>query len=54
VKAAAKVVSFVALVGTIAPPVLFFIGRLDHDATKWWMLVATVAWFAATPFWMDR
>jgi hypothetical protein len=54
VKTLAKVVSLLALVGTIAPPALFFMGHLDHDATKWWMLVATVAWFVATPFWMDR
>jgi hypothetical protein len=54
VKAAARVVSFVSLVGTIAPPVLFFTGQMDLDATKWWMLVATVGWFVATPIWMDR
>jgi len=54
VKTAAKVVSLVALVGTIAPPLLFFAGRIDLDATKQWMLVATVVWFVATPIWMDR
>jgi hypothetical protein len=54
VKAIARVVSFVALVCTIAPAVLFFKGQLDLEATKWWMLVATIAWFAATPIWMDR
>ena len=53
-KTAAKLVSLVALVGTIAPAVLFFTGHMDLDATKWWMLVATVAWFVATPIWMDR
>jgi len=50
----ARLVSFVALVGTILPPALFFAGRIDLDATKWWMLVATGAWFVATPIWMDR
>ncbi len=50
----ARFVSFVALVGTIVPPLLFFAGRVDLDATKAWMLVATVAWFVATPLWMDR
>jgi hypothetical protein len=54
VKTAAKLVSLAALVGTIAPPVLFFTGQVGLDATKLWMLVATVAWFAATPIWMDR
>jgi hypothetical protein len=54
VKKAARLVSLVALVGTILPPVLYFTGHMDLDATKAWMLVAAVAWFAATPVWMDR
>ncbi len=53
-RTSARLVSLVSLVGTILPPVLFFAGRMDLDATKLWMLVATVAWFAATPLWMDR
>jgi hypothetical protein len=54
VKRAAQLVSLLALAGTIAPPVLFFTGHMTLDAVKWWMLVAAVAWFAATPIWMDR
>lgn len=53
-KTAARLVSLVSLVGTILPPALFFMGHMDLNATKWWMLVATIAWFAATPIWMDR
>jgi hypothetical protein len=53
-KTAAKLVSAVALVGTIAPPLLFFAGALELGPMKAWMLAATVAWFAATPLWMDR
>ncbi len=53
-RTAARLVSLVSLVATILPPILFFAGRLDLDATKLWMLVATVTWFAATPIWMDR
>ena len=53
-KHAARLVSLVALAGTILPPVLFFMGQMDLDAMKRWMLVATVAWFTATPVWMDR
>ena len=53
-RAVARLVSWLALAGTILPPVLFFVGRVDLDQTKLWMLVATVAWFAATPVWMDR
>jgi hypothetical protein len=54
VKTAARLVSLVSLVGTILPPVLFFTGHMDLGATKLWMLVATIAWFAATPVWMNR
>ena len=53
-RAFARLISWLALAGTILPPLLFFVDRLDLDQTKLWMLVATVAWFAATPVWMDR
>jgi hypothetical protein len=53
-KAVTRTVSMLALVATIAPPVMFFAGWIDLDTTKLWMLGATVAWFVATPFWMDR
>jgi hypothetical protein len=53
-KRAAQVVSLAALAGTILPPVLFFAGRMDIETMKWAMLAATVAWFAATPLWMEQ
>ena len=53
-KRAAQLVSLAALAGTIVPPVLFFAGRMEIEPMKWAMLVAAVAWFAATPVWMDR
>lgn len=53
-RAFARLVSWLALAGTILPPLLFFVDRMDLDQAKLWMLVATVAWFAATPVWMDR
>jgi hypothetical protein len=53
-KTAARFVSLAALAGTIVPPVLFFFGHIDLDTTKAWMLGAAIAWFAATPIWMDR
>jgi hypothetical protein len=54
VKTTARLVSLVSLVGTIVPPVLYFAGAMTLAATQSWMLVATIAWFAATPVWMDR
>ncbi len=53
-KRAAQLVSLVALVATILPPVLFFAGHMGLDAMKTWMLGAAVAWFVATPVWMQK
>jgi hypothetical protein len=53
-RTALRLVSGVSLVGTILPSLLFFRGSLDLDQVKLWMLVSTVAWFVATPLWMDR
>ncbi len=53
-KSVARMISAVSLVGTILPPVLFFNGSMTLDATRLWMLVATIGWFVATPLWMDR
>jgi hypothetical protein len=50
----ARLVSWVALVGTILPAILFFRDEMTLDRAQLWMLVATAVWFAATPVWMDR
>jgi hypothetical protein len=47
-----KIVSALALAGTIVPPLLYFRGGMELEAMKLWLAAATVAWFAATPFWM--
>jgi hypothetical protein len=54
VRLVARLASLAALIATIVPPVLFFYGHMDLDVAKWWMLVATFAWFVATPIWMDK
>jgi hypothetical protein len=53
-KTAARVVSVAALAATIAPPVLYFTGAMTVESMRAWMLVATAAWFAATPVWMQK
>ena len=50
----ARFVSAVAFAGTIAPSILLLAGAVSPERMKWWMLIATLAWFAATPVWMDR
>jgi hypothetical protein len=49
-----QVVSWAALAATVLPAVLFFRDALGLDETKLWTLAGTLAWFAATPFWMGR
>ena len=49
-----QLISLAALVATIVPPILFLFTHLTLDQTTATMLVATVVWFAVTPFWMGR
>jgi hypothetical protein len=50
---ALQLVSWLALAGIVVPPILYFAGSLGHQAVKGVTLVATILWFAATPFWMN-
>ena len=49
-----QLLSVLALVGVIAPPILFLVGMLPLDRVHFHMMLATALWFAATPFWMGR
>jgi uncharacterized membrane protein len=49
-----QVVSWVALAGTIVPSALYLAGRIELDESKSILLVATIAWFIATPLWMGK
>jgi len=51
---ALQTISYVALVATILPSVLFLADRLTLDQAKWGMLAATVVWFAVAPCWIGR
>ncbi|MBC8327573.1 MAG: hypothetical protein ISR76_08725 [Planctomycetes bacterium] len=46
--------SWLALLGTIAPAVLYLSGGLELAALKTAMLLATLLWFLTVPFWMER
>lgn len=50
--AAAKVLAPLALVATLAPPLLHALQVLAEGPMKATMLVAAVVWFASAPFWM--
>jgi hypothetical protein len=49
-----QLISWAAAIGTILPPFLFFYDRISLDQCKTAMLIATIAWFIATPLWMGR
>jgi hypothetical protein len=48
-----QLASGLALVGIVLPPILYFRGSLPQDGMNTVMLLATILWFAATPFWMN-
>ncbi len=48
-----QLASSLALAGIVVPPVLYFVGALDHGPLETVMLAATVVWFLVTPFWMN-
>jgi hypothetical protein len=50
----AQIASWIALAATLWPAIAYFRGTLELDAVKKWMLIATIAWFVATPIWMGR
>ena len=50
---ALQVASSLALVGIVIPPMLYFRGDLPQDGMKTVMILASILWFAATPFWMN-
>jgi hypothetical protein len=53
-KRIAQVVSWLALAGTLVPACIYYGQGIDLAQVKLWMLVATVAWFVATPIWMEH
>ncbi len=52
-KKPAQVISALALITTIAPPLLFFADALPLASMKAWMLISMVVWFATAPMWMQ-
>ncbi len=52
IKTIARPIGYLALLGTIVPPLLFMFGVVSLEPVKTIMLVACVAWFVAAPIWM--
>jgi hypothetical protein len=51
---AIRIVSWLALAGTIVPALLFVNDQITLGHMQLGMLVATIAWFATAPAWMER
>ena len=54
IKLTTQIIAWLALIGTILPSLLYLLNLLDGPAMKTAMLVATLVWFAVTPWWMGR
>ncbi len=49
-----KIISYLALAGTIIPSIMVFYGDMQLQANKNIMAIAMVVWFATVPFWINR
>lgn len=49
-----KILSYLALAGTIIPSLLVFFGDLDLEINKNIMAVSMVIWFITAPLWINK
>ncbi|RJP22298.1 MAG: hypothetical protein C4527_22005 [Candidatus Omnitrophota bacterium] len=49
-----RILSLVALIGTVLPSMLYCGGNMELDTVKWLMLCFTIVWFIITPLWMNQ
>jgi hypothetical protein len=49
-----QIISWLALVGLLVPPIAYLAGSVTLAVMKLWMLVFTIIWFVTVPFWMGR
>jgi hypothetical protein len=49
-----EIVSYLALILVVAAPIMFYMGMWDLDQNKFWMLIATIVWFATASFWIGK
>ncbi|MBN2329316.1 MAG: hypothetical protein JXR73_19400 [Candidatus Omnitrophica bacterium] len=49
-----KIISMLALIGTIAPSMIYCGGMMSLNMVKWLMLLSTIVWFVFTPLWMNH
>ncbi len=49
-----QIISWLALLGVVLPSIFFYLGSMDQESMKWYMLIATIVWFVFTPAWMQK
>lgn len=49
-----QIVSWLSLVGTIVPSLLYLAGTVDLEQSKRLLLAATIGWFVTAPLWIGR
>lgn len=49
-----QIISWLALVMTVLPPLIYFSGKMELTTVIWLLNAASIVWFVVTPFWMDR
>lgn len=49
-----KLISYLALAGTIIPSLLVFFTDLDPQTNKYIMAIAMLVWFGTAPFWINK
>ena len=49
-----KIISYVALIGTIIPSLLVFFGDMSIETNKTIMTVSMIVWFITAPFWINK
>lgn len=49
-----KIISYLALGGTIIPSLLVFFGDMDLQMNKNIMVVSMIIWFVTAPLWINK
>ena len=49
-----QLISIIALLLTIVPPVLFFTEKITQNQQNFWMLIGAIVWFASALFWLGK
>ena len=49
-----KIISYLALAGTIIPSILVFTGGMDLQTNKYIMGICMIIWFITAPFWVNK